>query len=334
MASRMTTVMAPATLQVLERDRLALERLGHDHAADARAQVLEVVRERQDRHDLGRRGDVELRLAHVARLPDADQHASQGAVVHVEDARPADGRRVDAELVAAEELVVQEGRAQVVRRGHRVQVPGEVEVDVLHRQHLAVAAAGAAALDAEDGPQRRLPDGRRRLARRCGSAPVPGPIVVVVLPSPSGVGVMAVTMISRPFGWSARRSRMSSLTLALYGPYDSSSSGRMPELGRDVGDRPQVRALGDLEAAGHGAGMGCWIRAGQPAAASPTDGVAPDPSRPSGVCLQLGARGAHQVLEEDGVRDGADATRHGCQGAGDRSADARSTSPTISSRPR
>src|SRR5512133_1883521 len=54
------------------------------------------------------------------------------------------------------------------------------------------------------------------------------PTVVVVLPSPKGVGVMAVTSIYLPFGRSFRRSRISNLTLALLSPYSSSSDRRIP----------------------------------------------------------------------------------------------------------
>ena len=86
---------------------------------------------------------------------------AQGAVVDVDDARPADGVRVDAQVVAVVQVVVEEGGDQVVRRGDRVDVAGEVEVEVLHGHDLAVAAAGRAALDAEDRPERRLADGRR-----------------------------------------------------------------------------------------------------------------------------------------------------------------------------
>ncbi len=52
--------------------------------------------------------------------------------------------------------------------------------------------------------------------------------MVVVLPSPSGVGVIAVTTMYLPLGTSFSRSRMDRCTLALVLPYSSSSSGRMP----------------------------------------------------------------------------------------------------------
>ncbi len=50
------------------------------------------------------------------------------------------------------------GRAEVVGRGDGVDVPCEVEVEVLHGDHLAVAAPGRAALDAEGGALAGLAD--------------------------------------------------------------------------------------------------------------------------------------------------------------------------------
>ena len=47
---------------------------------------------------------------------------------------------------------------EVVGRADRVDVAGQVEVEVLHRDDLAVAAAGRAALDPEHRPERRLAD--------------------------------------------------------------------------------------------------------------------------------------------------------------------------------
>ena len=54
------------------------------------------------------------------------------------------------------------------------------------------------------------------------------PTEVVVLPSPSGVGVIAVTSMYLPEGFEARRSRMVRRTLAFTSPYGSSSSGKIP----------------------------------------------------------------------------------------------------------
>ena len=61
---------------------------------------------------------------------------------------------------------------------------------------------------------------------------LPSPCVrltlVVVLPSPALVGVIAVVMMSLPSGPSFRRSRMSREIFPLYLPNCSSSSGWMP----------------------------------------------------------------------------------------------------------
>ena len=46
-------------------------------------------------------------------------------------------------------MVVQNSAQQVVGSGDGVHIAGEVQVDVLHRNDLCIAAAGSAALDAE-----------------------------------------------------------------------------------------------------------------------------------------------------------------------------------------
>ncbi|CSD30980.1 Uncharacterised protein [Vibrio cholerae] len=53
--------------------------------------------------------------------------------------------------------------------------------------------------------------------------PCAKPIVVTVLPSPSGVGVIAVTRMNLPLGLLANRSRQCSDTLALCWPWLSYS---------------------------------------------------------------------------------------------------------------
>ncbi len=58
--------------------------------------------------------------------------------------------------------------------------------------------------------------------------PWPRPTVVVDLPSPSGVGVMAVTRMYLAFGRSLSLSMDSSFTLAMFLPYSSISSRVSP----------------------------------------------------------------------------------------------------------
>ena len=81
------------------------------------------------------------------------------------------GERVEPGRVAVMEMRVDQRREQVVRRRDRVQVAREVEVQVLHRDDLRVAAAGRAALDAEDRAERRLAEAEHRLAAELRRAP-------------------------------------------------------------------------------------------------------------------------------------------------------------------
>ena len=85
---------------------------------------------------------------------EADHDLPEGPVVHVQDALERHPARIDVELVALEDVVVHEGHEGVVRRGDGVEIAREVQVDLVHRQHLGVAAAGRAALHAQDGAER------------------------------------------------------------------------------------------------------------------------------------------------------------------------------------
>ena len=69
---------------------------------------------------------------------------------------------VDAVRVAVQDRGVEHRREQVVRRPDRMDVAGEVEVEVLHRHHLRLTPSGRAALDPEHRAERRFPQTRDR----------------------------------------------------------------------------------------------------------------------------------------------------------------------------
>jgi len=96
-------------------------------------------------------------------VPPREIDVAQRAVVHVEHALPLDAPRVDAELVAVVDVVVDQRREQVVRELDRAEIAGEVQVDVLHRHHLRVAAAGSAPFHAEHRAERGLAQADHRL---------------------------------------------------------------------------------------------------------------------------------------------------------------------------
>src|SRR4029450_3314437 len=120
----------------------------------------QVGRQREYRHDLRADGDDELGLARDAILlaTEADHHVAEGAVTDVEDARPEDAVWIDAERVLVVEAVVDERAREVVRRAYGMDIAGQVEGEILHRDDLAVATARRATLDPEHRPERRLAD--------------------------------------------------------------------------------------------------------------------------------------------------------------------------------
>ena len=157
-------------VELLGGDRVATRRVADDDPAESGPQVLERRGQRQDRHHLGRRGDVEAGLADhaVGLVAEADDDVAQRPVVDVEDPPPCDVVLVEVEGVALVEVAVEHRRQQVVGRRDGVEVAGQVQVELLHRDDLAVATTGGAALDAERRAHRGLAQADHRLAADAG----------------------------------------------------------------------------------------------------------------------------------------------------------------------
>ena len=173
----------PRRLDVGGEHRFALAGLADDDVAEPPLQILQVGRQAEGRHHLRGGSDVEPVLAGIA-VGDAAERGNgraQCPVVHVDRPAPADPARIDARFEPVIDVVVDHRREQIVGGADRVQVAGEMEVDVLHRHDLGVTAAGGAAFDAKARPhagfaqaEHRLfadqiervaePDRRRRLA--------------------------------------------------------------------------------------------------------------------------------------------------------------------------
>ena len=145
------------------------------------------------------------RTTPLATPPSPITDVAQRAIVHVDRARPRDAARIDVERVALLQMVVEHrATAAYARCDDRVEVAGEVQVDVLHRQHLRVAAAGRAALHAEDRAERSARACRARRSCRCGRSACARPTRWCVFPSPAAVGLIAVTSTRRPLRWALR----------------------------------------------------------------------------------------------------------------------------------
>ena len=140
-------------------DRLAPIGIGHDDTAQPGFQVGDRRGQAQHRHDLAGYRDFKAVLPrnalHLA--AQAADDVPQLPVVHVHSPLPGDLLYVDAQGVALLDVVVQHRRQQIVGRADGVEIPGEMEVNILHGDHLGIAASGRAPLDAEHRPQGRLP---------------------------------------------------------------------------------------------------------------------------------------------------------------------------------
>ena len=145
-------------LDVLRIDRLAVIRICNEDFAEALFQVFQILCKTQNRHDLACDGDDKAVLARdaVHLATKADDNAAQRTVVHIDAALDEHTALIDAQHVALLHVVIEHGAQQVICRSDGMHVTRKVQVDVLHRQHLCVAAACSAALNAEHRTQRRF----------------------------------------------------------------------------------------------------------------------------------------------------------------------------------
>ena len=122
-------------------------------------EVVDVASHGQDRHHLGGGGDVESALARIAvGRPAEAERDRRRARSFMSTARFQVTRRASIVVrVAVQDRGIEHGGEQVVGGADRVDVAGEVEVEVLHGNHLGEPAAGGASLDSEHGTERGLP---------------------------------------------------------------------------------------------------------------------------------------------------------------------------------
>ena len=112
-------------LELPGQNRFALGGITDDDVAEPLTQILEVLAQAQDSHHFRGHDDVESILARIAVAPATQMN-----------------------------VVVDQGRQQIIGLRHCREVAGEMEIDVLHRRDLRVAAARCPALEPEDGAER------------------------------------------------------------------------------------------------------------------------------------------------------------------------------------
>ena len=139
--------------------------VGDKDVAQTLFQIADVFGKTEYRHHFGGNGNVETVRTHhaVNRFAHTVDDVAQLAVVHIDHATPQHAFRIDVQLVALIDMVVEHGGEQVIRRTNGVEVAREVQIDVFHRQHLGIAAACRAAFNTKHRTQRRFAQGDNRI---------------------------------------------------------------------------------------------------------------------------------------------------------------------------
>ena len=138
-------------LQIACTYRFAIAGIGDDDVAETLFQVIDILRQAENRHDFGGNRDVKPGFARIA-IGNAAERAddlTQRAVVHVQHTTPGDAAGVDPESIAPINVVVDQCGEQIVRGSDGVKVAGKMQIDVFHRHDLRIAATGRTALHAE-----------------------------------------------------------------------------------------------------------------------------------------------------------------------------------------
>ncbi len=215
----------------------------------------------EHRHHFRGHGDIEPGLARRAVDPpaEADHDVAQGAVVHVDHPFPDHVTDIDIQGVPRDEMIVDQGRQQVVRRTDGVEIAGEMQVDVLHRHDLGIAAAGRPALDTETRSERRFAQADQRRV----TDPVQG-----ITEADGGGGFTLASRGGRDRGDQDKlagrvvpppRDRLER-DLGLVPPVGFDLVPAKSQPGRDPVDRLQRRLLRDLDVGRHLVGFGHgWV---------------------------------------------------------------------------
>ena len=148
-------------LEIVGKDRFALHGVAHKDAAQPLPQVFQVFGKAQNSHDLAGDADLEAIEAGgaVGFTAQTDLDFAQGAVVHIHAAAEHNAFRIEPQGIALMDVVIDEGGKEVIGGGDGVDIAGKVQVDLLHGEHLGVAAARGAALETEHGAEGGFPQG-------------------------------------------------------------------------------------------------------------------------------------------------------------------------------
>ena len=133
---------------------------------------MNIAGQRQHRHHLRRHRNIKSYLAGrtIALAPQPYYHRTQHTIADVEYPWPANRIGVNSEHISMMQMIVDHRCQQIVSHPNSVDIPGKMQVKLLHRHDLAIAATGSATFDTKRRSHRRLADCHHRSmpARRQG----------------------------------------------------------------------------------------------------------------------------------------------------------------------
>ena len=145
-------------MQIMGGDWFIVVSVGHNDAAKACFQIHQIRGQAENSHHFAGHGDVKAVLPGHALHPAAQavHDVAQLTVVHIHTAFPGNLFHINPQRIALLNMVVQHGCQQVIRRADGMKISSKVQIDVFHRHHLSITAAGSTALDAKYRPEGRF----------------------------------------------------------------------------------------------------------------------------------------------------------------------------------
>ena len=143
---------------------LVVERYTENHVLNTPTEISLTVSKTQCGHDFAGRSNIKARLCRqaVGCVSKTSDDITQAAVVDIQDTFPQNLFQCKSLAAMLVDIVVQQSCYHVVRTRDGMEVTGEVEIDLLHRDHLGITAAGSPTLHAETRSETRLAQGEYR----------------------------------------------------------------------------------------------------------------------------------------------------------------------------
>ena len=122
--------------------------ISNDDFAQAFFQIAKTGCQAKNCHNFGSNGNVKAVLTRYAMsfATQTNNDVTEFTVVHINNAFPNDTARVNIESIALLHMVVYHCRKEHMSRSNSVEVTGEVQVNIFHRNYLGVTATSSATL--------------------------------------------------------------------------------------------------------------------------------------------------------------------------------------------